>query len=95
VACSAFAPAAQAAQAATIGGFGARPAHFNPNVSATRASFIRSVARRGSFTAQVIVSNSASKPLTPRVYPVDGLTGATSGVVYGNHQASSAAPACG
>lgn len=83
VASIAFAPAAQAAQ---IGGFGARPAHFDPNVPATRAYFIRSVPRGGSFTDQVIVSNSASKPVTLRVYPVDGLTGATSGVVYGNHQ---------
>jgi hypothetical protein len=34
----------------------------------------------------VIVSNTAAKPVTLRVYPVDGLTGATSGVVYGNRQ---------
>ena len=80
---SVFAPAAQAA---TIGGFGARPAHFDPNVPATRAYFIRSVPRGGSFADRVIVSNSASKPVTLRVYPVDGLTGATSGVVYGNRQ---------
>ena len=76
-----FAPGAQAA---TIGGFGARPAHFNPNVPATRAYFIRTVPRGGSFTDQVIVTNTAAKPVTLRVYPVDGLTGATSGVVYGN-----------
>ncbi len=82
----AFGVFASGAQAATIGGFGARPAHFNPRVPATRAYFIRSVPRGGSFTDQVIVSNSASKPVTLRVYPVDGLTGATSGVVYGNHQ---------
>jgi len=81
VACCAFAPGAGAA---TIGGFGARPAHFDPSNPATRAYFIRTVARGGSFTDQVIVSNSASKPVTLRVYPVDGLTGATSGVVYGN-----------
>ncbi len=75
---------ASGAQAATIGGFGARPAHFNPHVPATRAYFIRKVTRGGSFTDQVIVTNTAAKPVTLRVYPVDGLTGATSGVVYGN-----------
>ena len=83
VACGAFAPVAEAA---SIGGFGARPAHFDPNNPATRAYFIRTVPRGGSFTDQVIVSNTASKPVTLRVYPVDGLTGATSGVVYGNRQ---------
>jgi hypothetical protein len=83
VACGVFAPGASAA---TIGGFGARPAHFDPNHPATRAYFIRSVPRGGSFTDQVIVSNTASKPVTLRVYPADGLTGATSGVVYSNRQ---------
>ncbi len=77
---------APAAGAATIGGFGARPAHFNPADPATRAYFIRTVSRGGSFSDQVIVSNSADKAVTLRVYPVDGLTGATSGVVYGNRQ---------
>ncbi len=75
---------APVAGAATIGGFGARPAHFNPNVPATRAYFIRAVPRGGGFTDQVIAFNSESKPVALRVYPVDGLTGATSGVVYGN-----------
>jgi hypothetical protein len=83
VACGVF---ASGASAATIGGFGARPAHFDSNNPATRAYFIRTVPRGGSFTDQVIVSNTASKPLTLRVYPVDGLTGATSGVVYSNRQ---------
>ncbi len=76
-----FAPGAQAA---TIGGFGARPAHFNPQVPASRAYFIRSVQRNGSFTDQVVVTNTARTPVSLRVYAVDGLTGATSGVVYGN-----------
>jgi hypothetical protein len=82
----AFGVLVPAANAATIGGFGARPAHYNPANPATRAYFIRTVARGGSFTDQVIVSNTATKPVTLRVYPVDGLTGATSGVVYGNRQ---------
>ena len=75
---------APASQAATIGGFGARPAHFNPQVPASRAYFIRTVSRNGSFTDQVVVTNTAPAPLALRVYPVDGLTGATSGVVYSN-----------
>jgi hypothetical protein len=80
----AFGALTSGADAATIGGFGARPAHFNPNNPATRAYFIRTVPRGGSFTDQVVVTNTAAKPVTLRVYPVDGLTGATSGVVYGN-----------
>lgn len=83
VACGVF---TASAGAATIGGFGARPAHYDASNPATRAYFIRSVPRGGSFTDQVIVSNTAAKPVTLRVYPVDGLTGATSGVVYGNRQ---------
>jgi hypothetical protein len=75
---------APVAGAATIGGFGARPAHFEASNPATRAYFIRTVQSGGSFSDQVIVTNTASKPVTLRVYPVDGLTGATSGVVYGN-----------
>lgn len=82
----AFGALVPVASAATIGGFGARPAHYNPANPATRAYFIRTVARGGSFTDQVVVSNTAAKPVTLRVYPVDGLTGATSGVVYGNRQ---------
>ena len=78
-----FAPSAGAA---TIGGFGARPAHFNPDNPATRAYFIRNVPRGGAFADSVIVTNAGAKPVTLRVYPVDGLTGATSGVVYGNRQ---------
>jgi len=77
---------ATGAEAATIGGFGARPAHFNPSIPATRAYFIRAVPRGGSFTDQVVVTNTAAKPVTLRVYPVDGLTGATSGVVYSNRR---------
>lgn len=82
----AFGVLVPAASAATIGGFGARPAHYDASNPATRAYFIRTVKRGGAFTDEVIVSNTATKPVTLRVYPVDGLTGATSGVVYGNRQ---------
>jgi hypothetical protein len=74
------------ASAGSIGGFGARPAHFDAAVPATRAYFIHTLPRGGSFRDQVIVFNDGASPLTFRVYPVDGLTGATSGVVYGNRQ---------
>lgn len=67
-----------------IGGFGVRPAHANPNNPATRAYFVRSVPTGGSFTDQVVVTNSASRPVRLRVYAVDGLTGVTSGAVYSN-----------
>ena len=36
----------------------------------------------GSSTAHVVVVNNGPKPLELYVYPVDGLTGTTSGVVY-------------
>jgi hypothetical protein len=75
-----------AAGAASLGGFGARPAHFDPAVPATRSYFIRRLAPGARFSDQVIIFNDAAKPLAVSVYPVDGLTGATSGVVYGNRQ---------
>lgn len=71
--------------AASLGGFGARPAHFDPRLPATRAYFIRTVRSGASFTDQVIVFNQSTRPMRVRVYPADGLTGATSGVVYSNH----------
>lgn len=73
-----------AAAGSSIGGFSARPAHFDPAVPATRAYFIRSARRGSGFTDQVVVVNSASAPVTLLVYAVDGLTGVTSGAVYGN-----------
>lgn len=83
VACGAITPVASAA---AIGGFGARPAHYDSGNPATRAYFIRTAPRGGSFTDQVVVSNTAAKQVTLRVYPTDGVTGATSGVVYSNRQ---------
>jgi hypothetical protein len=71
---------------ASVGGLGVRPAHFNPNIPATRAYFVRSVARGGSFADQVIVTNSSTRAVDLRVDAVDGLTGVTSGAVYANRQ---------
>jgi hypothetical protein len=79
---AAFAGADAAALA--DGGFGVRPAHFEPTNPATRAYFIRSIKPRGTFSDQVIVSNGSDGALRLRVYAVDGLTARTSGAVYGN-----------
>jgi hypothetical protein len=71
------------ASAASIGGFGARPQSFNSNL-ATRSYFIVD-ARLGSRQHEaVVVTNYGAKRLVLDVDAVDGLTGATSGVVYAN-----------
>lgn len=75
---------AQAATAARFGGFSARPAQFNPNDPATRAYFKPTVAPGQQFTGDVIVTNEGDGPVKLFVYPVDGLTGVTSGSVYGD-----------
>jgi hypothetical protein len=75
-----------AAMGASVGGLGARPAHFNPNIPATRAYFVRSVARGASFADQVIVTNGSARVIDVRVDAVDGLTAVTSGAVYANRQ---------
>jgi hypothetical protein len=72
------------ASAATIGGFGVRPATFSRSNLATRAYFIISAAGGGVRHEAVVVSNDNTAPLVLDVDPVDGLTGVTSGVVYGN-----------
>jgi len=76
------------ASAATIGGFGVRPAQSNPRDPATRAYFIIQ-ARAGSIHHEAaVVTNDNAAPLTLEVDPVDGLTGVTSGVVYANRGTS-------
>ena len=72
------------ASAASIGGFGVRPAHPNPRIPATRAYFIIHARRGGSRNKTVVVTNKGSKALVLDVDPVDGLTGVTSGLVYAN-----------
>ncbi len=79
-------PAAASAAVPSIGGFSARPAHFNSAVPATRAYFIRRVPGGSGFRDQVVVVNTASAPVQLLVYAVDGLTGVTSGAVYGNRE---------
>jgi len=70
------------AMAATIGGFSMRPAHFDANNPATRAYFVESARPGQTINDEVIVNNSSPGPIQLRIYPVDGLTGATSGAVY-------------
>ena len=72
------------ASAATIGGFGARPAYIDPNNPATRAYFIVSTKVGARRREAVVVTNNGAKPVTLSVAAVDGLTGVTSGVVYAN-----------
>jgi hypothetical protein len=73
-------PAPQGAGAApSIGGFSVRPAESNPSNPATRAYFVQSLARGRFVRDAVAVSNLSSAPLRLRVYPVDGVTGVTSG----------------
>jgi hypothetical protein len=63
-----------------------RPAHFDAAKPASRAYFARAVAGGGSFTDAVIISNTSAAPVAVYVYPVDGLTGVTTGSVYANRQ---------
>jgi len=72
------------ATAAAIGGFAVRPAEVNRANPATRAYFILRIGRGQSRQRAVVITNHGRTPLTVYVDPVDGLTGATSGVVYGN-----------
>lgn len=66
--------------------FSVRPAHFDPKDPATRAYFKPLLAPGSTYSDDVVVTNPGSSALTLMVYPVDGLTGQTSGAVYGNHK---------
>jgi hypothetical protein len=72
------------ALAAAGASYSVRPAHYDPGDPATRAYFKRDVRAGSSFTDSVIVSNGGSVAVRLLVYPVDGLTGQTSGSVYAN-----------
>jgi hypothetical protein len=80
------APASGAAAGPMAAGVSVRPAHYDAAVPATRAYFIRALAAGRSFSDQVVVSNGDARPVALLVYPVDGLTGVTSGTVYANRQ---------
>ncbi len=77
-----FAGAADAAPA--IGGFSVRPVETSSTNPATRAYFVQTL-RRGIYVRdEVLVGNLSNRRLRLRVYPVDGVTGVTSGAVYTN-----------
>ena len=69
----------------TGGGFGAAPSHSDPADPATRAYFKPVIAPGTAYQDSVLVTNSSDDATTLIVYPVDGLTGQTSGTVYANH----------
>lgn len=70
------------AAAASIGGFSVRPSHFDPNNPATRAYFVETARAGQTIQDSVVVDNPGPSTIQLKVYPVDGLTGATSGAVY-------------
>lgn len=76
--------AAAVAQTAPTGGFGAAPAHPDPADLATRAYFKPVLSAGGTTTDELEVSSSSDTPRQLLIYPVDGLTGQTSGAVYAN-----------
>ena len=72
------------AHAASVGGLGVRPTHFDPTDPETRAFFKHTVSPGQSFSDSVTVTNASNEPLTVVVSSVDGLTSQTSGAVYAN-----------
>ena len=82
---SATATAAQPSQAApAVGGFSVRPGEFDLSDPATRAYFKPVIAPGGRFAGTVIVTDPGAIGVRLSVYGVDGLTGTTSGAVYGD-----------
>jgi hypothetical protein len=70
--------------AQAVGSFSVRPGQSNPAEPATRAYFKPIVKPGGSISQTVIVSNGGPSTVHLLVYGVDGLTGQTTGTVYGN-----------
>jgi hypothetical protein len=71
---------------AALGGFSVRPAEANPRDPATRAYFKPTIRAGATFGGKLVVTNPGATPLRLLVSAVDGLTGVTSGAVYGNRQ---------
>ncbi len=81
----AAATAASAAASPVVGGFSARVVDDEGRpMSATYLE--RTVSAGAGFTGRMLVSNQSDRPVRLRVYPVDGLTGATTGTVYANRE---------
>jgi len=70
---------------ATAPSFSALPSTYNPKQPSTSSYFQLTIPPGGRRTQTAVVANLSSRPLTLLVYPVDGLTGATSGAVYSNY----------
>jgi hypothetical protein len=70
--------------APSIGGFSAVPARIEPGEAVAGSYFRPRLAPGQGLTDEVLASNSSAHPVRLRVYPVDGLTGTTSGAVYSN-----------
>jgi Bacterial protein of unknown function (DUF916) len=75
---------AASAQTAPTGGFGAAPAHPDPADLATRAYFKPVLTPGGTASDELEVTSTSDAPVQLLIYPVDGLTGQTSGAVYAN-----------
>ena len=81
---AAAAPTVQVAAAApAIGGFSARALDATGNAT-SQTYFTVTLPAGGSFNGKMLVSNAGSKPIRLHVYPVNGLTGTTTGAVYAN-----------
>lgn len=72
------------AQTAPTGGFGAAPAHPDPADLATRAYFKPVLNAGGTASDELEVTSTSDTARQLLIYPVDGLTGQTSGAVYAN-----------
>jgi hypothetical protein len=79
-----FLPSASA-QASLADGFGVRPV-VPPGADTPPAYFELEVKPGQVLTRSVVTSNGSKEPMTYRIDSVDGLSGQTSGVVYGNRQ---------
>ena len=72
---------------AVLGGFSARPLDPSGN-PALRSYFKWHVRRGGRYVGALLVSNAENVTVHLRIYPVDGLTGVTSGAVYPTGEAA-------
>jgi hypothetical protein len=70
--------------ARAMGSFSVRPGQSNPAEPVTRAYFKPIVKPGRSISQTVIVSNAGTSAIRLLVYAVDGLTGQTTGTVYGD-----------
>lgn len=66
----------------SLGGFSAVPGSFSASEPVTRSYFRPRIDSGGSVREEALLRNSSAHSLTLLVYPVEGLTGVTSGAVY-------------